>query len=184
MQSERRKYSSKNPFKFLVTSKPLNIAKEAIGEKENTKLLPVEKEGRDSVNGTLVKSTFADRYESEIAGPSKMKEYLDISKVHKDMLLKESKVLREKFSEDMIEAERLEQSVTQISYLLSSFLDLLQPQSETVAVVHAAVKDAKEEILDVDKQLTVTLKRLQSNSTIIIILALTVFMWILDFITP
>ena len=106
MQAERRKYSSRNPFKLLTGSGAVSTTQLQFGkpEKQTSRQIPLEASGQNYQPQTLVQKSFSDRYESEIAPPSKMKEYSEIAQKHKELFNKENKVLREKFSEEVLEA--------------------------------------------------------------------------------
>ena len=93
--------------------------------------------------------------------------------------------MRDKFSEEVLEAGKLEKTVSSISHMISEFLQILESQSETVQDMHAAGKNATEQVEQTDKQLALTLERSQSHNTnmIIIIMSAAILLLLLDYLT-
>jgi hypothetical protein len=129
---------------------------------------------------------FAERYESEIAPPSKMKEYQQFAAKHKEALLAESKQLSEKYDEDLQAAHSAEHAVTGLFEMLNEFLTVMRTQEGLVEDVHDASKAATSHVKETDEQLLLTLQRSKSYqmSTVGLILGLAFFLLLLDAITP
>lgn len=129
--------------------------------------------------------SFVDRYEAEIAPPSRLKEYKSIASKHKDILLKESKDLQVQYSEDLKEAHKMEHTVGHISRLLMEFVQILQTQRDSVDDVHVAGKQATDLVNDTDSELQLTIERSESHSRTMVILTVgfAIFLLILDFVT-
>ena len=109
---------------------------------------------------------------SEVASVSKLKEYNMIATSQKDKLFSENKSLRAKFNEDILEAVKLEKTVTNISLMISEFLQILKTQSETVQDVHLAGKDATNQVDQTDEQLALTIQRTDSHSTVVLVIVI------------
>jgi NTP pyrophosphatase (non-canonical NTP hydrolase) len=137
---------------------------------------------------TLLKEdkSFAQRYIDEIAPPAKMQQYLNIANQQKNLLFKETNFLKKKFSQDLLESERLESTVLGISGLVSEFAGLLEGQSSIVEEIGDIAKDVTNSVKDADQELLLTLERTQSQqwNMITLIFILSVMLLILHIITP
>lgn len=131
-------------------------------------------------------NTFVERYESEIAPPSKMKEYQQFAAKHKESLLAESKQLSEKYDEDLNAAQNAERAVTGLFEMLNEFLTVMRTQEGLVENVHDASKSATSHVKETDEQLLLTIQRSKSYqmSTVGLILGLAFFLLLLDAVTP
>jgi hypothetical protein len=129
--------------------------------------------------------SFVDRYEAEIAPPTRLKEYKSIATKHKEILLKESKDLQVQYSEDLKEAHKMEHTVGHISRLLMEFVQILQTQRDSVDDVHVAGKQATDLVKDTDSELQLTIERSESHSRTMVILTvgLAILLLLLDFVT-
>ena len=129
---------------------------------------------------------FAQRYIDEIAPPSKMKEYQAIADQQRSALMKETKNLQARFSEDMLLSLKLEQTVMGISQMVTEFATLLESQSPMVEDIGEVAKDVKASMKSADEELLVTLERTQSQNwnMIILVLTLSVLLLILHVVTP
>eukprot|EP01041_Mallomonas_annulata_P006118 gene6118-12385_t len=208
MQKERKK-SSRKPYHLLQKKKPIEeqITTTSTSNLEHTSPLtslqstvPYNNPLQTSTTSTTTTTTpvatvlktaqvsksFAERYESEVAAPSKMKEYQIIASKHKISLLKETKQLHEKFSEDRKQAHQMEATVGSISSMLEEFARIIQQQSENVLDIHHASKTATEHVKDTGNQLLLTIERSQSNrrNMVMLIIGLAVLLLLLDFLTP
>jgi hypothetical protein len=130
--------------------------------------------------------SFAQRYIDEIAPVSKLKEYNDIAVKHKEVLFKEAKILKARFSDDMLESHKMERTVMDISSMLSEFSNLIESQSGIVDTIGEVSKDATESAQHTDKELLLTLQRTQSHqwTMIIFILGMSILLLFLDVISP
>lgn len=198
MQKERKKYH-RNPFLLISSeSNKYNIPnlKDLSIDCDDSKSSPLNETSSRSnfeansstqfvVKPSLPKS-FAERYESEIAPPSKMREYDDLATKHKAILLKETQQLREKFSEEMQEANKMEQTVMGISNMLEEFVRILQLQSDSIEDVHGASKAATKHVEDTSDQLLLTIERSQSHQRAMVSLTivLALLLLLLDYLTP
>lgn len=89
MQSEKEVFNA-NPFRL----NHINVKFNNYGYSKLAKNKPVDIK-------TFHTQQTIDRYESEIASVTKMKEYESISIKYKDLLLKEAKGLQNKYNEDV-----------------------------------------------------------------------------------
>lgn len=135
---------------------------------------------------TSAAADFAERYNSEIAPPSKMKEYQQFATKHKEALLAESKQLSEKYDEDLQSAHRAEQTVSGLFDMLNEFIAVMRTQEDLVEDVHDASKAATSHVKETDEQLLLTLQRSKSYqmSTVGLVLGLAFFLLLLDAATP
>ena len=177
MQNESYKYTNRNSFRLLTSTD---------GSKEVFQISSIDSKVKDQIKNNQSAKKMADRYTSEIASVSKMKEYNGIALRQREALLQENKSLREKFSEDVQEARKIERSVAVISQTIGEFLQLLQSQSETVSEMHEAGKESTEQLKKVDENLDLTIKRTESHSKMMISIIgiMTVLILLLDYLTP
>lgn len=131
-------------------------------------------------------NTFAQRYIDEIASHTKLKEYNSIALKQKDELLKETKILKVKYSEDIQESQKMERTVSNISSLIHEFVQLIDSQSEIVNVIGEVSQDTTESVKNTDKELILTLERSSSHqwSMISFILIMAILLLVLDFLSP
>lgn len=202
MQKERKKYH-RNPFilissadsnKFIIPNfkeSSQSSSNQDINSKNRMdKTSSVTKTSQEmntvDTSKTSLPKSFAERYESEIAPPSKMKEYESVAANHKAALLKETRQLRDKFSEEMQEANKMEQTVVGISGMLEEFVRILQLQSDSIEDVHGASKAATKHVEDTSEQLLLTIERSQSHQRTMVLLTvvLGLLLLLLDFLTP
>eukprot|EP00600_Ochromonadales_sp_CCMP1393_P004357 CAMPEP_0174991832 /NCGR_PEP_ID=MMETSP0004_2-20121128/22146_1 /TAXON_ID=420556 /ORGANISM="Ochromonas sp., Strain CCMP1393" /LENGTH=288 /DNA_ID=CAMNT_0016245695 /DNA_START=179 /DNA_END=1048 /DNA_ORIENTATION=- len=114
-------------------------------------------------NTTSSGESFAQRYIDEIAPISKLKEYTDVATKHKEALLREAKILKVQFSDDMQQSQRMERTVSNISSLVGEFVHMLEQQSEVVETVCEVSVDATEAVKATDVELQLTIDRSQSH---------------------
>ena len=128
----------------------------------------------------------AQRYIDEIASHTKLKEYNSIALKQKDELLKETKILKVKYSEDIQESQKMERTVSNISSLIHEFVQLIDSQSEIVNVIGEVSQDTTESVKNTDKELILTLERSSSHqwSMISFILIMAILLLVLDFLSP
>jgi len=183
MQSTQQKYSPSKSFRLLTTSKQF---KGLLQSCTNVKKPEEDSSDKNCSKQFAVGKQIAERYESEIATLSKMKEYKDISSKQKDKLFHQNRMMRQKFSEEVLEAKKLEKTVSTISCMISEFLEILQSQSETVKDMHKAGKDATAHVEQVDEELVLTIQRTQSHSSMMIsiIVFFSVLLILIDYLTP
>ena len=133
-----------------------------------------------------VDASFAQRFIDEIAPPSKMKEYEQVARKQKDILMKESQSLQKKFSDEIQQSQQLESTVMSISSLIADFTTMIESQSEVIGSVEEAAKDATTAVKATDEELLLTLERSQSYqwNMIFLIFALGCLLLLLHFITP
>ena len=105
---------------------------------------------------------------------------------HKEVLFKEAKILKARFSDDMLESHKMERTVMDISSMLSEFSNLIESQSGIVDTIGEVSKDATESVQHTDKELLLTLQRTQSHqwTMIIFILGMSILLLFLDVISP
>ena len=115
-----------------------------------------------------------------------MREYESIAKQQKDLLLKESKSLQQKFSQDLLDSQNLEHTVMNLSSMIMEFTTMIESQSEVVQVVHEVTKDSTQSVQLTDTELLLTLERNQSYhwNMVILIVSLGCLLLVLHFVTP
>lgn len=182
MQNESEKYSSRQSAKLVSSSK--QFAKSSSSVLETSLVYEVSKSSSDLASKQ--KAILVERYSSEVATVSKLKEYDDVARKQKETLLKENQSLKVKFSQEVLEARQLEKTIVTVSHMISEFIQILHSQSESVQDIHGAGKDATAHVNQVNDELMLTIQRTQSHSStmILIILSLTVMLIILDYLTP
>jgi len=184
MQNEYQKYFPKRTSRLLTSS--LKQFKSLSKFQGTPNLQQKDFDDSEIAKHLLMGKQIAERYESEIATISKMKEYTDISLTQKEKLFQQNRQMRHKFSEEVLEAKKLENTVSTISSMISEFLEILQSQSETVQDMHKAGKDATAHVEQVDEELVLTIQRTQSHSTMMIsvIVFFSILLIFLDYLTP
>jgi t-SNARE complex subunit (syntaxin) len=122
----------------------------------------------------------------EVAPSKKLREYEAVALRHKDTLLKEAKILKVQFSEDMQHAQSMERTVSDITYMMGEFAQMIGAQSEVVETIGEVSKDSTESVRRTDEELLLTLERTQSHqwSMISLVLGLSVLLLLLDYLSP
>ena len=134
----------------------------------------------------VVSNDFAERYTAEVAPPSKLRDYEQFAMQHRNELFAESKQLSEKYSEELEEATRIEQTASSIASMMNEFVYILRSQSILVEDVHESSKMATQHVKDTDEQLLLTLDRSKTyrTSMILLIIGMAAFLLFLDFVHP
>lgn len=160
---------------LFQTSKPSNDDKDA-----------VEGEGSRPAAENTTPDSFAQRYMDEIAPTQKMREYNAIASRQKDELIKEAKLLKAKFSEEIQESQRMERTVNNISSMIGEFVQLIESQSAMVDTVAEVSMDTSASVKSADAELLLTLERSQSHqwSMLLFIVGMACLLLLLDFISP
>lgn len=137
-------------------------------------------------NSNSNSNTFAQRYIDEIATQSKLKEYESIAHKQKESLLKEARILKVRFSEDIRESQKMERTVSNISSMISEFSQLIEAQSGMVDTIGEVSQDSTASVKSADAELLLTLERSQSHqySMIFFIVGMSILLLLLDFLTP
>ena len=170
---------------FIGTGKPTTT-------RETTAPLPSSASGGigglspTAATAGVSKETFAQRYIDEIAPSSKLREYEAVAVRHKDALMREARILKVRFSDDMQESQRMERTVGGIASMISEFVQLVEAQSEQVDTVGEVSQDATQSVKSADAELLLTLERSQSHqwSMIMFVLGMALLLLLLDFVTP
>ena len=112
--------------------------------------------------------------------------YVGFAEQHKKLLERENRELRERFSEELLEAEEVEKSVQSIAVLMSEFSRMISVQSSDVDFVHQSAKSSTEFVKETEMQLDLTIDRSKSSqrNMIIVTLGLAILLLILDYLTP
>ena len=185
MKRERDKYTT-NPFRLHTVSRLSLIDSENKALKSDIpaseSVFPESKAQRVPVPRT----GFADRYVSEVAPPKQLQVYVGFAEQHKKLLERENRELRERFSEELLEAEEVEKSVQSIAVLMSEFSRMISVQSSDVDFVHQSAKSSTEFVKETEMQLDLTIDRSKSSqrNMIIVTLGLAILLLILDYLTP
>ena len=140
----------------------------------------------NTASTNIIDTTFASRYEDEIAPASKINEYKAIGTKHKNSLMKEAYQMQNKFNNDILEAKQVEATVQGISQMLNEFTNILRSQSGYVDELYETAIDATDFVKQADDELQLTIKRSTSHSRNISMLAigLALLLLLLDFLTP
>lgn len=135
---------------------------------------------------TTTENTFAQRYIDEVASRSKLREYDAIAAKQRDALVREAKVLKVKFSEEIEESQKMERTVTNISSLISEFVQLIESQSALVDTIGEVSQDTTASVKSADQELLLTLERSQSHqwSMIMFVAGMALLLLLLDFLSP
>lgn len=172
MQKERRKYNQ-NPYRLhsLIksASKP---ARQTLSIQSSR---PRERSSKAS-----------DRYQGEIAPPSKMKEYQSVADKYKNSLSQENRYMQQQYSEDLKEVKKVEAAVEQIASMMSEFVRVIHLQSDQVEDVYETSEQSVEFVQRSNTQLQATIDRSKSYQWNMILLSFTlaVMLLILDAMTP
>ena len=131
-------------------------------------------------------SKFAQRFVDEIAPANKMREYENIAFVQKNSLLKESAILQQRYSENVLESQKMERSVLGISSMITEFLSMLEEQSEQIEDMNETSKEATKSVRGTDAELKLTIQRSESHqwNMVILINGLAIMLLLLHFLTP
>jgi hypothetical protein len=173
-------------FRDVVSSSSASSHKHAQAEAKRASAKDKKAPGGTDASGASVPPDFADRYVSEVASSSKLKEYDAIATSHRSKYLNETRDLRKKFSQEAEEALNIGRNISDISETFTEFLAILASQQEDVQEIHDAAKVAADEVGETERELALTLERSKShNMTMIslyIILGLIVLFF--DLISP
>lgn len=139
-----------------------------------------------SNRGNNNQNTFAQRYIDEIASQSKLTEYESVARKQKESLLKEARILKVRFSEEIRESQKMERTVGNISSMINEFSQLIEAQSGLVGTIAEVSQDTTASVKSTDAELLLTLERSQSQqySMIFFILGMSFLLLLLDFLTP
>lgn len=130
--------------------------------------------------------TFAQRYIDEIAPQSKMREYEAVAVKQKEVLVKEARQLKVRYSEDIQESQRMERTMNNITSMISEFVQLIESQTVYVDAIGEVSQDTTASVKSADAELLLTLERSQSHqwSMIGFILGMAFLLLVLDFLSP
>lgn len=130
--------------------------------------------------------TFAQRYIDEIAPQSKMREYEAVAVQQKDVLLREARQLKVRYSEDIQESQRMERTMNNITSMISEFVQLIESQTVYVDAIGEVSQDTTSAVKSADAELLLTLERTQSHqwSMISFIVGMALLLLVLDFLSP
>lgn len=178
MKLERRKYGL-NHFRILTEMSSASVSAKIAVE-------PTRRGAGDKSCSGAERMKFSERYTSDIAAPKQMKQYQIFFEARKELFANENKDLREKFSEELHEAESIEQSVQSIATLLSDFSAILEKQSDSMDDVLVDSKTTSAFVSGADEQLRLTIDRSKSSqrSMVIVTIGLSILLLLLDYLSP
>jgi hypothetical protein len=132
-----------------------------------------------------LENSFAQRYIDEIASTQKMKEYRTIAYKEKANLLKEAKILHQKYNTEVVQSQQIENTVINIASLVSQFATLIQSQTEIVGNIGETTEEVTKSIKSTDEELLLTIERGQKNqwNMIVIILFFSFLLLLIHFMT-
>jgi Fe2+ transport system protein B len=181
---------SLSPPSSLQASDHLSLIQETVQKDEeskerNSSSSSSKKQSKITIEEKL-ENSFAQRYIDEIASKTKMKEYQAIAIKEKENLLKEAKILHHKYSTEVIQSQQIENTVMNISSLVSEFATLIQSQSHIVESIGETTEDVSKHVKSTDDELLTTIERSQSHSwnMIVLILFFSFLLLLLHVITP
>lgn len=130
--------------------------------------------------------TFAQRYVDEIAPQSKMREYEAVALRQKEVLVREARQLKTRYSEDVQESHRMERTMNNITSMISEFVQLIESQTVYVDAIGEVSQDTTASVKSADAELLLTLERSQSHqwSMISFIWGMALLLLVLDFLSP
>lgn len=130
--------------------------------------------------------TFAQRYIDEVAPRGKMLEYEAVAVKQKEVLVKEARLLKVRYSEDIQESQKMERTMNNITSMIGEFVQLVESQSVNVDTIGEVTKDTTASVKNADAELLLTLERSQSHqwSMIAFILGMAFLLLLLDALTP
>lgn len=130
--------------------------------------------------------TFAQRYIDEIAPQNKMREYEAVAVMQKEVLVKEARQLKVRYSEDIQESQRMERTMNNITSMISEFVQLIESQTVYVDAIGEVSQDTTASVKSADAELLLTLERSQSHqwSMIGFIMGMSFLLLVLDFLSP
>ena len=134
----------------------------------------------------LSQQSLAQRYEEEIAPPSKMKEYVDIASKCKVALLAEAKELQQQYQEDIKAVQDIEHVVESVANMLTEFTSIVNSQSSLVDLMQESSQSTTESVQASTQQLKLTIERTKSNSWNMVFLSIFLgcILLFLDYVTP
>jgi len=162
-------------------------AKESIAEPFQQDLVLAESSvSKSAAKGASSNDTFAQRYIDEIAPQSKMREYEAVAVKQKEVLVKEARQLKVRYSEDIQESQRMERTMNNITSMISEFVQLIESQTVYVDAIGEVSQDTTASVKSADAELLLTLERSQSHqwSMIGFILGMAFLLLVLDFLSP
>ena len=130
--------------------------------------------------------TFAQRYIDEIAPQSKMREYEAVAVKQKEVLVREARQLKVRYSEDIQESQRMERTMNNITSMISEFVQLIESQTLYVDAIGEVSQDTTASVKSADAELLLTLERTQSHqwSMISFIVGMALLLLLIDFLSP
>ena len=130
--------------------------------------------------------TFAQRYIDEIAPQSKMREYEAVAVKQKEVLVREARQLKVRYSEDIQESQRMERTMNNITSMISEFVQLIESQTVYVDAIGEVSQDTTASVKSADAELLLTLERTQSHqwSMISFIVGMALLLLLIDFLSP
>jgi hypothetical protein len=142
--------------------------------------------GSEQPTAAAAANTFAQRYMDEVAPSTKMREYDTIASKQKEALVKEARILKAKFSEEIQESQKMERTVNNISSMISEFVQLIESQSAMVDTIGEVSQDTSASVKSADAELLLTLERSQSHqwSMLLFIAGMACLLLLLDFMSP
>lgn len=183
MQKTRAKLHM-NPYRLISPAASSSMPpSSALDKSQNSKQEKLQKKASLPI---VVSNDFSARYTAEVAPPSKLRDYEQFAMQHRNELFAESKQLSEKYSEELEEATRIEQTAASIASMMNEFVFILRSQSILVEDVHESSKMATQHVKDTDEQLLLTLDRSKTyrTSMIVLIIGMAAFLLFLDFVHP
>jgi t-SNARE complex subunit (syntaxin) len=115
-----------------------------------------------------------------------MREYEAVAVKQKEVLVKEAKLLKVRYSEDIQESQRMERTMNNIISMISEFAQLIEGQTTNVQNIGEVSLDTTASVKSADAELLLALERSQSHqwSMIGFILGMSFLLIVLDFVTP
>lgn len=180
MKKERETFTL-NPFKLLTGHLITRIPEQISEEKSVAKDVP-----RAKKDVLTIPAEFAERFSSEVVRPQQQKKLAEIASVHKSKFMKESQYLRQRFSKELEETEKMEQNVSQVTRLTSRLAQILAVQSEQVGEMHGKTASATNIVKQTEEELLLAVRRSESSQTYmsLLIVGLALLLLVIDYFTP
>ena len=187
-QDSSTNYNNQKALEFMnKTSIPSSSSN---GRKMNTTTTTTTHENSNSNNSNnkqkLLPDNFSERYVADVASSAKIEEYKSIVESQRQQLFAEAENMRERFSEEALQAEKVGENVAEISSALGDFLEILAVQTDDIEDINAAAEGTHDHVKVAETELTTTVERTKSSNLTmaLFLIGMAVLLLLIDFFTP
>ena len=152
----------------------------------DTNVTTQDNKNKNNNNQKLLPSNFSERYVTDVASSTKIEEYNHIVETQRQQLFAEAVSLREKFSEEAQQAERVGEHVAAISSALGDFLEILAVQTDDIEDINTAAEGTHDHVKVAETELITTVERSKSSnlSMAVFLFGMALLLLLIDFFTP